>query len=957
MVVGILAIIGMLGGAFLIFARVDARQGRSLAARNASDHIPASVLAMVGEIMAQDLYISSSGLTYGGAATPSATHYIDSPLPTQGTVADTWLSCFEPVSGNWPHISDITGENSSAYYNVAANTGSDDYVDTDGDGVKDSRLVDAGVTNLQNERYYYAVRVIDNSGLANVNTGSSPDRVVYKGTATGGSANTVTLAGSPAWQTNIVGTGAGAPAIIYITDGPGKGQIRTGTNNGNTFGFSTAMSPAPAAGSKYEVYTPVMGPLDMDLQRLVGTSAYNSLATARAPNIPAERYFAGCGVNLLTANTNVGASPFGITDELALRWRGTIAQSSNYRLMAPSAANGNYLTTWNASRAVQRFPDSAAGTSRMDPRTMAVALGAAQVATRTRLNAELQKVLPGDTTNRNTMAAHIVSNMWASVCRYLTTTMNTERGNVCFKGTNSGGPVVYGVVEQLAISEIYAYSLKQSGSNDDSGWAYAVELINPTDLTVRIAGTGGTDGAYQHYMKFGVSTTVTLISGTNGTMNVPGTLDPGAKLVLYHFGGQFLPSGSAAVRRAATAADFGFATTSAGVTWALFPACTNIGSSAGTIELWRKITVGTDQPIPVDYVTKSDCGYNISNRRTNDGGADVVNRDAWRDNDLTRQQAFVGGAMTGTALVDPTGHKLGPAAHTSNSGLLQGYNVMTFRQTVTTTDFGPASLADFNNIYVTGPEVASGTFLSLPQQLAGASWGYTRGKLDPWGPVGTIAASYNYPEVPVYCLLPEWFDMVPNDTTRPFRYLVYGRVNINTAPSAVLQAMPWPRTLTNSAAGSTLTVDPAAVAAYIIAYRDRGIAGSRNYANRSTAAGPGDSPGVPNLRASTAFAGYLTPGEIAIPLADYADDLLLSGGRPASDRRQWWYRQQRDSLYRSVANLVTVSSDVYTVYVTVQLGKGSSMKHRARYVAVLDRSYCRSPSDRPVAVLPLVRMD
>jgi hypothetical protein len=100
---------------------------------------------------------------------------------------NSWLASLEPSnSGVWPHISDLyypIGLGNLAY-NLPVNSsaaiipeyqpiiGSNVPADADGDGVNDSIWVPViGKTSSKGKTIYAAVRVVDNSGMLNVNTG------------------------------------------------------------------------------------------------------------------------------------------------------------------------------------------------------------------------------------------------------------------------------------------------------------------------------------------------------------------------------------------------------------------------------------------------------------------------------------------------------------------------------------------------------------------------------------------------------------------------------------------------------------------------------------------------------------------------------------------------------------------------------------------------------------------
>jgi hypothetical protein len=53
--------------------------------------------------------------------------------------------------------------------------------------------------------------------------------------------------------------------------------------------------------------------------------------------------------------------------------------------------------------------------------------------------------------------------------------------------------------------------------------------------------------------------------------------------------------------------------------------------------------------------------------------------------------------------------------------------------------------------------------------------------------------------------------------------------------------------------------------------------------------------------------------------------------------------EERDVIFSRISNLATVRSDVFTAYILVRIGIDGPQK---RFIAILDRSLVRSPSDK-----------
>jgi hypothetical protein len=142
---------------------------------------------------------------------------------------------------------------------------------------------------------------------------------------------------------------------------------------------------------------------------------------------------------------------------------------------------------------------------------------------------------------------------------------------------------------------------------------------------------------------------------------------------------------------------------------------------------------------------------------------------------------------------------------------------------------------------------------------------------------------------------------------------VKGRININTAPWYVLSQLPWVTDPTLAAS------DPnrCNLAREIVKHRDtplvegfRSIGELMNVTGMNRYIDSSDLTGFPDL----------TPGDNA------PDDF-----------------EERDVIFARISNLVTVRSDVFTVYILVRIGKDGPQK---RVMAVLDRSNVYSPTDK-----------
>jgi len=285
-------------------------------------------------------------------------------------------------------------------------------------------------------------------------------------------------------------------------------------------------------------------------------------------------------------------------------------------------------------------------------------------------------------------------------------------------------------------------------------------------------------------------------------------------------------------------------------------------------------------------------------------------------------------------------------------------------------------VGELANIYLTGPFVETAGATSahdlkpftkrILDFTDSPAWG--RLDLHPYKVKDIGYVPGTYPDVPAGTLLGELFTLVPPDETRKDESAnpdeawsrIYGRVNINTAPKEVLEQLPWPKMVFGR------LVDVHDLVNYVIAYREGMTYDGRRYSDERQAT---DASGIRGLRKpanKSDHRGFLTPGEIAVPLADYANKLAGwtnysrtpehdPGIRDVVVDRD--YILERDSLYRAVSNLITVRSDTYAVNIRVDLydnGDDPSSDPPLRswyYIAVIDRSNCRTPQDTPAVLL------
>lgn len=135
---------------------------------------------------------------------------------------------------------------------------------------------------------------------------------------------------------------------------------------------------------------------------------------------------------------------------------------------------------------------------------------------------------------------------------------------------------------------------------------------------------------------------------------------------------------------------------------------------------------------------------------------------------------------------------------------------------------------------------------------------------------------------------------------------IKGRININTAPSFVIEQLPWMY---------------AAIAQEIVSYRDTTAQGFESTAELMQ---------VPLM-------GYYADDPLyrLIDLERFPD--LTPSDGAVSDF------EERDVIFSRISNLVTVRSDVFTAYILVRIGIDGPQR---RVIAILDRSQVNSTDDR-----------
>ncbi|MBN2138529.1 MAG: hypothetical protein JW720_12045 [Sedimentisphaerales bacterium] len=157
---------------------------------------------------------------------------------------------------------------------------------------------------------------------------------------------------------------------------------------------------------------------------------------------------------------------------------------------------------------------------------------------------------------------------------------------------------------------------------------------------------------------------------------------------------------------------------------------------------------------------------------------------------------------------------------------------------------------------------------------------------------------------------------------------VPGRININTAPPYVLEQLPWMR--------PPLPAPPGAISAAVVAYRDkaevavRGGTGAGAVSDYRTRLGYEGFRSLSELIWVPEMGFYASDGADQIGFPDLTRVKTLVNRDGAADDFE-----ERDLIFQRISNLISVRSDVFTAYVLVRIGTDGPQR---RVIAILDRS-------------------
>ncbi|HHH75459.1 MAG TPA: hypothetical protein ENL03_00365 [Phycisphaerae bacterium] len=818
-VVALLGFVSMLGMTFMIVVSADSKQSKSLARHSIVAPAGEEIVNSGGQVLLDDLHIGDHGpFSALRQSDPDRfKKYIDmSDVDIDPYLAQVWSN-------------GAVGRFSKLWL---SSTSTGLKVDMDSDELPDADLMDIGLVDPEGRPVYMAVRVLDTSAFANVNT---------------------------AWVKDLQTAGDLVLPIPATTVNFNLGRVAKSS------GTAKALVAERCNGD-----------------RTISPTVYWNQAASR-----------------ITQPFNPSVFiPFSIMEETCLRDTKPVFRPLRFGRLLPILGSSNpearLLTTYSVTRSILRNP-TASNRYRLSMNTTFLNTNA----NRQWLYAELLAATADATDENNKKeVAHFVANLWAYV-----STSDPTTESFAFQPTDDEPWTAYGVVPQMVLTEVFAYNDKESVPGAaDHGWAYGIEMLNPTSQTIDISKYVMMIGSNEYEFK------------NSNITSIPA----GKTVIVYTFDGEVENP-----KVNATANHFNFH---------LFASNTDIAKHikidplfddfhTEDIVLVRRLNTSNGLlDIPVDSVTHLEldniCGYNITNIQTEDGKADIRRDNHWKT--YNKQGDFGGRARSTVAeYLDFTRqalaikrHRLGKSNQINSDDIdvLEGFFISTIARS--------PELAELADVFVTGPD-SDGT--DLPHQLVAYKDEPSRGKLDYYGP--RAPADSKYPQLPWAMITSELLEPIKTDTIRtdtPSR--VYGRININTASREVLVGLPWPPkiwTNTPESAGGDYygytTLNKEALAEAIIAYRETS-------------------------------GGFLTPGQLVEPLKSFIDPLIL--GTDTKDTSTYAAVGGEKLLYRKVSNLISVRSDSFIILVMFQ-----SATQKWRYIAMIDRSNCKAKGDKPVVLL------
>ncbi|MBT3279259.1 MAG: hypothetical protein HN370_07800 [Phycisphaerales bacterium] len=908
----LLTVMALLGTTFLVVTQSYRDHSAIIEAREPVEELAAGIVRTVCTRMQDDLWLSENSTDTNGYPYKS----IRSGKPPDVTVRrrygefpgkqarsayadrgeDFWLSTFDVYEKN------VSGGAAARAANLGLGTYaptvellrpkfnaiSGGYVSSSGIEEKDGVWQGTSVYNVNGEQYYVALRVLDLCGLMNVNTaGRYPD-----------------WDNPPLFMTSldldIAAVFSGVPGVRSRIETERQSEI--GTPAGRKSYFWNVAS---------RLHTP-----DGARPFCIGDEP-----AARIPHRANQK------LRLSKMFSNI--SDYHRTHATAYSCNRNFLRFNNSKARQRINPNVDYLLSLKKSDGSRVYPANAlreldiAGEDENDQRAREIREG---------LYVQIKNMIAKkDHANK---AKHIVANLWA-YCDG----MNPDK-DYAF-APPGGGVTVYGVVPRPVIAEVFIYHKKDTlvgdkdpdGTKDDSVKAYAVEIFNPTDAGVDLS------------------------EYTLGGMSLSGTVGVGQRMVFYHH--------EAGLQASADDRD---------VTKVFQGA-----STAGWISL-PELDFSTDKmmklkkgSIPIDVIKTSDLGYmnkNFTFIKTYKpmaagryGPKSMQRDDTW--DDPSTPFRYEGRERYNVAFyITFSNNKLGMPNNLAGAdmprfeskikgkahdGCYEGFSIRKKRKVINASGevhYVCQTVGELFHLYWVGPTKGG---RSLPEQLKARRCTRDRGKCVPDSESDDIyEASDDYAKIPWPLCLAEFVDVVPPD---PFRdlsdvpgrdvYAVqYGKININTAPAKVLRGLPFPPEYF-----------------WFGADINDGTFVSDEESKEFRSLNSMRSKAVKIVEHRRAWSGLKSIGQVL--------NGRITGGTKAYIRNIYNGRHTRIGMvdvwvrWGRILDLLTINSDSFAVILKISSTNNSSRPQDSggnvvgewRYLAVIDRSNCLNPSDRPQIML------
>jgi len=891
MAIGLLTIIAILSSTFLIVSNLDSQETESLTVKAMADPVAVGAFHKALTLIAEDRHANEEG-PYGA-------------LQEGGLSREEKLKAYIDAPGGgdgdrideWLAPCDRSEAAMSTYWSriYSGDANQAGRTDTDGDGIKDAwfyTFYDDADPNSREGKFKVAVRIVDLSAKVCVNTASDGD-------PNGDDPN------PDNWlQTR-------SPALINLA------RLLGGGYTGQLL-YQQKIHPARCG-----------------------------VAQQGQAGVPLGQYDNECGRRLLSplATQQRSYDPFAIGDEVFLLWCEPLAHDSPanvgrlYNTIGPylkqlnvrQDANGypfgdqvkRLLTTFSCTSAVVRRPDSARDLKELE--LLDVANNEQGIYKR--MKAMLDELgIAKDETQCKRLASAFVSNLKA----YLSPGRDGAPWDF---EPEDGDFTTYGYKGDLVITEVVA---KHKGPSEqdkkDWVWACAVEVMNPTDEEINL-------DEYE------------LVINGDTPINLKGTVPAGRegasyqKRVLWH-----LEKGDEADT---TMEEF-------------LPGITN--HDGGDLGLELDFSTGQGGSVKLELVhNENGHAVPIDSSEFTYSRPEPLTINAEDLVCMQRDDRYEGGDANSGGFSKPLTRYLLPhhtsaGAHTlgTANSVFGGAQHPILFHSVERLGSGQQlnSVGELCNIYLAAPASGQGVPESektfgqqiMKEEIPIFKDTYTRGKLGLADANAVVDASGLYPALPPGCLYAEFFTNVPRHVRRKEQGRIYGRINVNTATREALLALPWPERIAAPELATGVTeytttngdFDPNVAVQQILDYR-------RNPGAYLTSLGAVNLPsGTQDIHA------FLTPGEVAIPLAAYMRTVIL--GHPSASGMTWDQVRSRPgayealhALYRSIADCITTRSDVFGIYIKVQYGAGG--RYAWNYLAVVDRSNVLEKDDTPAILL------